>query len=149
MNRASERPRMLRRFLLLMALSLLLVSPVAAREILNGELCTVEADQTIEGTLFAFCETLQIHGTVNGDVYGATIRSIIDGTVNGSVYLVAAQMDVTGQVSQDIHFGGTVLRLNPPHTEASIPLEEIHRLSRSVKAITLSTTLYNNTFIED
>ena len=147
---ASERPRMLHRLLLLTVLLLLLAMPVAARDILSGEDCIVEAEQTINGTLFVLCETLQIHGTVNGDVYGATIRSIIDGRVNGSVYLVAIQMDVTGQVSQDLHFGGMVLQLNPPsEEEAAIPPETMLRLSRSVKAITLSTTLFDHTRIEE
>jgi hypothetical protein len=144
---------MLQRLLLLTVLCLLLVSPVAARDILSGADCIVEADTTIEGTLFAFCETLQIHGVVNGDVYGATIRSIIDGRVNGNVYLVALQMDVTGQISQDLHFGGIVLRLNPPPAEETTipPVEpaQVLRLSRSIKAVTLSTTLFDNSRVEE
>jgi hypothetical protein len=144
---------MLRRFLLLIVLSLLLVSPVAAREVLNGETCIIEPEQTIDGTLFAFCETLQIHGTVNGDVYGATIRTIIDGTVNGNVYLAAAQMDLTGQIIEDLHFGGIVLRLNPPGAEIpaieDLNIQDINHLSRSVKAITLSTTLYDNAVVDE
>lgn len=139
---------MLRRLLFLMLLGLLLVSPVSAREIMNQEHCLVDYGEVIEGSLFALCETLTIHGTVNGDIYGATVRTVIDGTVNGSIYLVATQLGITGEVSEDIHFGGLDLQLNRPLL-GELPLDNMHRLSRSIKAISLSTTLYENTRIDD
>lgn len=138
---------MLRR--LFIGLSVLLLMPtmlVAARDFRSGDLCNIPEDETINGTLFVFCEELVIQGIVNGDVIGATVRSNIEGVVDGSLYLVGGQLDVTGIVRQDVHYGGAVLRLNPPISETT---GNDARTIRSLKALTLSSTLYEQTTIDD
>lgn len=148
MNGQRKAANVRRLLLVMLLLGFLLVPSVAARDFMNEELCIVNYGETVEGTLLAICEVLYIHGTVNGDVYGATVRTVIDGRVNGSLYLVAAQMDITGQISEDIHFGGMVLRLNPP-VAGDLQIDDIQRVSRSVKSFSLSTTLFENTTVED
>lgn len=133
---------------------------VSARDVLTGaEACHITEDQVIDGAVFALCENLIIDGTVNGDIFGAAIRIIINGTVNGNLYIAGGQMDIFGNISKDIHYGGAILHFNPrlelddgnlnivaPATSHdSSPVLS----TRSIKAITLSTILYEDTMIHD
>ncbi|MGB7337526.1 MAG: polymer-forming cytoskeletal protein [Phototrophicaceae bacterium] len=138
---------------------LLMLTPmitVQARDILANDVCTIDESMTIQGTVFAFCEELYIDGTVNGDVFAATIRTEINGTVHGSVYIISGQLDVSGEIIKGIHFGGAVLRVHPldPLAELSDdtvepPPPRANLTIGSIKALTLSTTVYSDTIIED
>lgn len=88
------------------------VNIAAARDILQGDSCRVGADETIAGNLFVVCRTLDIDGTVEGDVIGATTTARINGRVGGSLYLAAVQLDIDGVVGGDVHFGGGVVRIH-------------------------------------
>lgn len=118
---------------------LLLTGTVSAREILQGEICTVPAETTIQGSLFVVCETLDIAGTVEGDVFGVALRARIGGTVQGSIYLAAAQLDVAGAVQRDVHFVGPVLRLLPRLPDAAADVPATAALQGNVIAAALST----------
>ncbi|MGJ3237213.1 MAG: hypothetical protein ACFE0Q_00760 [Anaerolineae bacterium] len=147
-----------RRWIIITCLLLFAVPiiPAQARDVLAQDVCIVEADQVVDGSLFAFCEELYIEGTVNGDVYGASIYTVITGTVNGSLYMVGGQMDVYGDIQADLHYAGAVLRLNPlPVLDSSlrglrdgVEVEAITRTVRSIKAFTLSTFIYPDTVVE-
>ncbi|MBI1282278.1 MAG: hypothetical protein GC179_29400 [Anaerolineaceae bacterium] len=84
-----------------------------ARTIRQGDQCLVDTSEVIQGNLFALCRTLQIKGTVNGDVLGAATEAKISGKITGDVYLLAGQLEISGEVGQDVNFGGAVLRLLP------------------------------------
>ena len=142
---------------------LLLIIPglsVHARDVLTDEdTCFIEESQVVDGTVFALCEELIIDGRVNGDIFGAAVHILINGSVNGNLYLVGGQMDIYGDISKDIHYAGAVLRFNPAidtenaNSDNPLPLnsndEETVLATRSIKALTLSTTLYDNTMIDD
>jgi hypothetical protein len=124
---------------------------VSAREILNANDCVVEADEVVEGTLLVFCENVFIHGQVNGDLIGAALRTDIEGTIMGNIYLISGQLDVRGTIAGDLHFAGPVLRLNPPGKNENGELVDpvSRQVARGVKAITLSSTLFEHTSIHD
>lgn len=106
-------PRILSIYIILMVFGLF-VTGAAAREILQGDQCLIDADTVIEGTLFTACETLNVQGTVDGDIIGGALRATISGQVTGSVYMLAGQMEVSGQIEGDLNFVGPVLRLTHP-----------------------------------
>ena len=141
---------------LIIIISLLLGgSVVLARDVLNAGECNVPADTVIEGTLFVLCQDLHIDGRVNGDVIGTAVRTEINGDVFGNVYLLSSQLDVRGRVTKDLHFGGVVLRLNPPlpprdDDERPQPAErEPLMIGSSLKAVALSILVDENTTILD
>jgi hypothetical protein len=85
----------------------------SARAILQGDECTISADERIQDNLFVLCRTLVINGIIDGNLIGATTTATINGTVNGSVYLLAGRLDVNGTTGEDLHFAGATLNLNP------------------------------------
>jgi hypothetical protein len=106
---------MLRRLLWVFGLLLILgnIQFAFAHDVLQGDSCTIAADQQVEGNVFALCRTLTVSGVINGDLFGGGSTILIDGTVNGSLYLVGGQLDISGKIGKDIHFGGGVLTLKP------------------------------------
>lgn len=88
------------------------IRAVQAREFLQGTTCTVPADQHIVGTLFVFCQNLDMAGTIEGDLVGVALRGQVSGTVTGGVYLSGGQIDLRGQVGQNIHFAGLLLGIS-------------------------------------
>lgn len=134
---------------------------VSARDVMSDTICTVDENQIIDGSLFAFCEELYIDGIVRGDVFGATVRTVINGTVDGSLYMIGGQLDVYGVVAKDIHYAGAVLRFNPitfnesaeqdnpENNPADTDEPPIIISTQSIKALTLSTTLSRATVVED
>jgi hypothetical protein len=109
----------------LLVLILSIGGVVSAREFFSGDRCTVEADQVIDGNLFVICEELVIEGQVHGDIIGAAMRTTLDGRVRGNVYLVGAELDVRGVITQDLHFGGVRLRLNPPPDDTPVDIASV------------------------
>jgi hypothetical protein len=142
-------------FRLMLIISLLVsAGAVFARDFLNDSHCVVPAETTIHGTLFVLCQDLHIDGTVYGDVVGGALRTEINGQIYGNVYMLSSQMDVRGRVTKDLHFGGVVLRLNPPYE--NVPTEMVEGagsnpqwIGGSVKAFSLSTTVFENCIIDD
>ncbi|GAB5494217.1 MAG: hypothetical protein Phog2KO_44320 [Phototrophicaceae bacterium] len=144
---------MFRKILIICSVLISVTFTATARDVLSDDICIVAEDETIDGTLFAFCEELYIDGTVDGDIFGATVRTVINGEVNGSLYMVGGQLDIYGTVEKDIHYAGAVLRVNPitfnESDEVSSSDELIIHTTRSIKALTLSTTLSSATLVED
>lgn len=142
------------RSLILIILISLSAGTVAAREILNQTDCHIPEDEIIEGTLFVACETLTIEGDVQGDVIGLAVRSRINGNIDGNIYLLSGQLDIWGDVTEDIHFGGALMRVNPPHPEEMLPLApdaiaSAPEIQGSIKTVSLSTEIFDNTTVSD
>ena len=104
-----------------------------AREIRQGDQCVIGANEIIQGNLFALCRTLQIRGTVNGDVLGAATEAKISGKITGDIYMLAGQLEVSGEVGQDVHFAGSVLRL--------LPTAKLSGARADLISLSLSTTI--------
>ncbi len=66
--------------------------------------------EVYEGNYFASGRSVEISGTVNGDVYVLAEQVVIDGVVNGDVLICAGSTDISGHVSQNCRvLGGQVL----------------------------------------
>jgi hypothetical protein len=85
----------------------------SAHEVLQGDQCVVETDETINGDLFVLCRTLTINGVVEGNLIGAAYTAQINGQVQDDIYLAAGQLNVRGSVGQNLIFAGPVLQVNP------------------------------------
>ncbi|NOG49428.1 MAG: polymer-forming cytoskeletal protein [Chloroflexi bacterium] len=89
--------------ILLIALILFIVGGAAATEVMQATTCTVEADEVVDGTLFAVCRDLTIDGRVNGSVIAAALTVRINGTVADDLYLLARSVDISGTLEDDVH----------------------------------------------
>lgn len=98
-------------YLILIAslISLLTTGVVLAREMIQGEQCTVEADEVVEGTLFTFCQNLVVEGRVEGNIIGIALRATISGEVTENVYLAGLELNLIGSIGRDLHYAGIVL----------------------------------------
>ena len=68
------------------------------------------ANKIHNGDYFAFSETVEISGTITGDLYVAGAQVFIDGNIQGDVLLVAGSADISGTVGGNIRaLGGQVL----------------------------------------
>lgn len=103
-----------RRFFVMIALLLMFTAAggVSARAIYESELCTIEADETIEGNAFVLCGELTVEGRVTGHILGAARLARISGSVDGSVYLVGGQLEIDGTIGKDVHFAGVTLDIH-------------------------------------
>lgn len=89
--------------ILLIALILFIVGGAATTEVMQATTCTVEADEVVDGTLFAVCRDLTIDGRVNGSVIAAALTVRINGTVADDLYLLARSVDISGTLEDDVH----------------------------------------------
>ena len=107
---------MLRRLLPVLALLVMLgsVQVAFAHDVLQGDQCTIAANERIEGTVFALCRHLTVSGEIDGNLFAAASTIVIDGAVNNSVYIVGGQLDISGRIGQDVHFAGGALNILPP-----------------------------------
>lgn len=107
---------MLRRLIPVLALLMIFLGGVQvafAHDVLQGDECTVAANERIEGNVFALCRILTISGEIDGNLFGAASTIVIDGSVTDSVYAVGGQLDVSGSIGQDVHFAGGALNILP------------------------------------
>jgi hypothetical protein len=95
-----------------LALTLLLTGFVSAHAVIQGDLCTIEAGETITGTVFVLCRALVVDGRVEGNLIGGATIAQINGEVTGGVYLLGGELDVAGTVGEDLHFAGGILHLH-------------------------------------
>lgn len=108
----------MRRLIIVVALMVLFgqVNLASAREILQGDTCTVAADTTITGDVFVACQQLIVEGTITGSLFGAALSGSISGTVGNSAYLLMWQLEVSGTIDGDLHFGGGSVHVKPTAT---------------------------------
>jgi cytoskeletal protein CcmA (bactofilin family) len=122
-------------------LLMLAASPVAARDIRQGDQCRITVDEVIVGDLFVLCRTLEIEGEVQGNLIGAATTATIAGRINGSLYLLAGQLIVNGVVADSVHFVGPILELGA-NTRLS-------NANGDVLALSLGTTIERGAQIPD
>ena len=121
--------------ILLMVLVLQTLHIAAAREIVQGNDCTIGADQVIEENVFVLCRTFTLNGQIKGDLIGAAFTAELNGGVDGNIYMLAGQMDARSRIGRDMVFAGPVLRVHPT---AAFEDERSSLISAS-----LSTELYD------
>lgn len=123
-------------------ISLMTTGVVFAREMIQGEDCTITADAVVTGTLFTFCQHLLVEGRVEGNIIGIALRATITGEVAENVYLVGLEFIHTGVIQGDLHYAGIILKLASPTVEPHYPLEG------QLIFATLSTQLEDPVIIE-
>lgn len=114
----------------LLALFLLLPLPILAKTMQANDLITVSSDQVIDNNYYAAGNTVNIYGTVNGDIFvvGNTITIdsqningdvfaagntiTIKGTINGSLRLAGQNIFIDGNIRDNVLAGGQSLNLN-------------------------------------
>lgn len=106
------------------------INIASARDILQGDTCTVAADTTLTGDVFVACQQLIVDGTITGSLFGAALSARINGTVQNSVYLLSWQLEIAGTVEGDVHFGG-----------GSLAVQSAAALTGDVLSASLSTRL--------
>ncbi len=100
--------------LLIPVLAVLLAAhTVAAREVIRGSECTIEADEVIEENVFVLCRTFTLNGHIEGNLIGAAFDIELNGPVDGNVYMLGGQMDVFDRLGRDLIFAGPALRVHP------------------------------------
>ena len=104
--------RAIRLTLIATLISLLATGLAFARELRQGEDCTIPADAVVRGTLFAFCQNLTIAGRVEGNVIGIGLRANISGEIGKNVYLAGLTLEQNGVVRGDLHFVGLMMQID-------------------------------------
>ena len=93
-------------------ISLLATGLVFARELRQGEDCTIPVDAVVKGTLYAFCQNLSIAGRVEGNVIGIGLRASISGEIGKNVYLAGLTLEQSGVVHGDLHYVGLMMQID-------------------------------------
>jgi cytoskeletal protein CcmA (bactofilin family) len=87
----------------LLAVVVLQPLPSQALEIRHDETAVfVAAGETIDDTLMAFGETVEITGDVTGDLIAVGRRVVISGHVGGQVFTAAKNVTITGEVDGSV-----------------------------------------------
>lgn len=71
----------------------------------------VRADETVEDTLLAFGEVVEVHGTVSGDLITAARRIVIHGRVDGQLVAAAEEVTIDGEVTGSLVGFARVLKV--------------------------------------
>ncbi|NJL94221.1 MAG: polymer-forming cytoskeletal protein [Anaerolineae bacterium] len=89
----------------------LFVGRVEATDGLRGDECVVAAEEIIIEDFYFFCNTLVVHGLVDGDLIGVASEVTISqvGRVTGNVWVAGGQLTIEGIVEDDVHFAGADL----------------------------------------
>jgi cytoskeletal protein CcmA (bactofilin family) len=95
-----------------LAVSVLIISPVNAADIRNGERLTIPAGDVINDDLYLFGANITVDGTVNGDVIVFGNRITINGEVNGSVIGAGQDIVVGGRVKDSVRMAASNVDIN-------------------------------------
>lgn len=88
----------------------LAVLPAFAHE--APETTELHPAETHKGFLIKANQTVQVDGTVDGDVWAAGNEVTINGTVNGSVYATGQRVRVNGTVTGNVQAAGSKVEIN-------------------------------------
>jgi cytoskeletal protein CcmA (bactofilin family) len=72
----------------------------------------VDADESIDDTVFLAGKTAIVAGVVEGDVFAAAERVEITGTVHGNLYCGGESVTIAGEVEGNVHAAGKNLELD-------------------------------------
>lgn len=73
---------------------------------------SVSRHQKIDSAFFGVGQTVNIAGTINGDVYVAGQTVTVSGTVNGDVLAAGQVVNINGNVAGDIRVAGQIVNVN-------------------------------------
>src|SRR6266496_404023 len=105
----------------------------AERAYQAGDTVTVAAGEMIDHALFAAGQTVDIAGTINGDVFCAGQTVTISGTVNGDVYCAGQVLTVSGHINGSIHLAGQSTLLSGTVTQdAAVAAQNFNSENRTV-----------------
>jgi cytoskeletal protein CcmA (bactofilin family) len=96
-------------FLAVLLLGALLPAGALAATVRQGETVTIGPDEVIGEDLYVFGRTIQIQGTVRGDLITASGRVEITGSVEGDVLSMAGDIRVSGLVGGSIRAAAGVI----------------------------------------
>jgi len=68
----------------------------------NWTISSVPPGQVRDRDYFAYGESIEISGTVNGDVYAVGGQVLVDGTINGDLLAAAGKIIISGDVVHDV-----------------------------------------------
>lgn len=97
------------RFVVMLMVLVFTTGASYALDVLQENVCVVEADETISGHLYALCLELTIDGTVQGNVFAAAVNANISGRIEGDVYLLAGDAALNGTLGGDVHVAAGVV----------------------------------------
>jgi cytoskeletal protein CcmA (bactofilin family) len=95
-----------------LAISFLLIAPVNAADIRNGERLIIPAGDVINDDLYLFGANITVDGAVNGDVIVFGNRITINGDVNGSIIGAGQDIMVKGRVKDSVRVAASALDIN-------------------------------------
>lgn len=95
----------------------MLAQPISAQVtpvwLYSGELVTIGPSEVINQNMAFFGgETVEILGTINGDVYVAGGQVMIGGTINGDLFVAGGDVNLNGTVTQDVRLAAGQLNLD-------------------------------------
>lgn len=99
--------------LVLAALPVLFFAGLAsAQDFRSGDTATVGQGEVVTSTLWAGGKTIDIAGTVEGDVFCAGQNVSISGTIKGDVICAAQTINITGNVAGDVRAAAQTLNIS-------------------------------------
>lgn len=103
----------------LLGLLLLIIAPVLlwagaanANSFRSGDSVTVPSGQNVDSTLWVSGNSIDIAGTVEGDVFCIGRNVAISGTVNGDIFCAAQTIRISGSVNGDIRLAGQTVSVS-------------------------------------
>lgn len=78
----------------------------------SGTSVVVQSNETVDHTLFAVGNNIEIDGTVNGDIFCAGQNVTINATVNGDVLCAGMNIQIDGKVSGNIRAAGQIVTVS-------------------------------------
>jgi cytoskeletal protein CcmA (bactofilin family) len=95
-----------------LAVSVLLITPVNAADIRNGERLTIPAGDVINDDLYLFGSNITIDGQVNGDVIVFGDWITINGNVNGSIIGAGKHIVAKGRVKDSVRVAASAIDID-------------------------------------
>jgi cytoskeletal protein CcmA (bactofilin family) len=71
----------------------------------------IRIDGTVEGTAFAFGQDVTVNGTINGDLVVAAQNIEINGTVNGNIYSAGQYLTLGTKTNWDVFLAGQDIKI--------------------------------------
>lgn len=131
--------RLLYRLIILPLITILLslsvgVSAVQAADGMTGNRCVVREDEYIEHDFYFVCISLEVRGTVEGDLIGvaSTVTISQDAVVTGDIWVLGGQLEARGAIGDDMRFVGADLDIEEPATFSN-PRADITAISISTE----------------
>lgn len=72
----------------------------------------IQIDGTVEGTAFAFGQDVRVNGTINGDLVVAAQNIQINGQVNGNIYAAGQYLNLGTKTNWDVFVGGQDVKIS-------------------------------------